>query len=85
MGSTPTRATKMSIKIISSMGRRHLLVNGFVVATEGAICRDQDLVDKFQYGQWTFEMMQYVQKNTWWRMIGGYGVVVARRIVNPLG
>jgi len=28
---------------ILSMGRHHLLVNGFVVATEGDMCRDPDL------------------------------------------
>ena len=50
------------------MGRNHLLINGYVVATQGDPCRDPDLRYRFLSNTWTTEMIKHVARQgvtTW--------------------
>lgn len=52
--------SKAKVQIRLSCGRLHLFVNGFVVATEGDLCRDPDIKERV----WTKEGMIAVAEVT---------------------
>ncbi len=52
------------LEIIYSMGRAHLMVNGIVVATEGDICRDPDIVNGYE-DHYDMNGGEFMETNKW--------------------